>query len=485
MECNKDQFQGNKPSETSETAESNDSNKILLHFGESDDITTTDISDKCHVSKLATNLNEARRKGSFCDITLLVGAEKYPIKAHRLVLSSALKYFRAMLTTGLKEASQSEVELPKADAHTMEYIIDFAYTGNIKLNNHNIEQVTSAANFFGVSRLLEKCVDYIKKKIDNTNCIEILEFAEHTSIYALKDSTMKYITENAGEIVSKNLEMIDMSTSLLLEIIGNAATSIHEDPAQNEERLFQMAWNVLHSRTNEEWTRFLPKLLKAVHLPQASDHFLSEIARKVEDSKEARSLIEEAKLEKLEIAMIHKATSVEPEINENVIWRMARFKKSGKLSVTCHGLKEGLQGDWYGAPAFISGKAWCLRVGTETRHQLSGPQRNRQRVMVKCLAAYLHCLSDLHDQTVKFNCSLLYPHASSMKSFVLPISFTSLSLESNEASCKRMFTTLDNAASINYPDTNDMEIVVQVSDVDVKDDNDSDIGSDQDSLQVA
>ena len=402
------------PSETCENEKFDDNSKILLHFRHSEDTTTTDIFDNSHVDKLTFSLNEARKKGSFCDITLLVGAEKHSIKAHRLVLAAVSDYFRAMLTTDLKEASQSEVELPKADAHTMEYIINFAYTGNIKLSNHNIENVTSAANFFGISTLLENCVEYIKKKIDNTNCIEILELADRISNILLKDFTMRYITENVAEIVPKNLELVNMSTPLLLEIIANAATSIHNDSTQNEERLFQIGWNVLHSRTDEEWARFLPKLLKAVHLPQASYHFLYEIARKVEDSKEAKTLIQEAKFEK-QLVMNYKATLEEPEIKGNIIWRMPRFQKSGKLSVTCHGLKKGLKGDWYGAPAFINGRAWYLRANLTVTRTVG---YNSQHV--RFFSTYLHRLSDFPDQTVQFKCSLLCDgQQSNMKSYIV------------------------------------------------------------------
>ncbi len=181
--------------EETEKDEEFDENVVFLHsFEHSMDITKDDFNDHSHAGKLAQGADLARRIGRFCDITLLIGEEKHPIKAHRVILASALDYFQAIFSTDLKEGSQSEVELPKTDAKTMESLIDFVYTGKMKLDDHNIEKVISAANFFGMPRLVGRCVDYITGKINKSNCIEILEFAEHLSNQALREFTMKYIT---------------------------------------------------------------------------------------------------------------------------------------------------------------------------------------------------------------------------------------------------------------------------------------------------
>ena len=158
------------------------------------------------------------------------------------------------------------------------------------------------------------------------------------------------------------------------------------------ERLFQIGWNNLHSKSDSGWTTFLPKLLKAVHLPLVSDGFLSDIARKVEDCEEAKVLIEEAKHEKQAIAN-HNSTSKKPKIKSNIRWRMSRFQKSGPLSVTCHGLNEDLNIDWHGAPVFINGKAWCLYV-TKATSKEDGPP-------VKSLGAYMCRLSGKDSKLVK------------------------------------------------------------------------------------
>ncbi len=155
-------------------------------------------------------------------------------------------------------------------------------------------------------------------KINKCNCIEILEFAEHICNDTLKQSALDYIVDpkNFEIIMGRNLDIIDMSPSLLLEILGNDATSIQSDSSLNEERLFQIGWTYIHTKTDEEFATFLPKLLKAVHLPLVSGEFLSNLTRKVHGCEDAMELIERAKFQKIAIASFID-TSEKPEIDEN------------------------------------------------------------------------------------------------------------------------------------------------------------------------
>ncbi len=451
---------------TNEDEEMKDSFSFLRSFAYFDDKSTTDILDDSY-GKLARDADIARKQGSFCDITLIVGPDKYQIEGHRLVLASAFDYFQAMFTSNLKEGSQPEVELPKTDAKTMESLIDFAYTGKMKLNNSNIETTTTAANFFGMSTLLGKCVDYIKGKINQTNCIEILEFAEHISDDVLKYAAMKYVSENFETITEKNLDIVEMSTNLLLEVIDCGSTIIHSNPVQNEMKLFQIGWNNLHSKPDDQWSVFLPKLLKAVRLPQASDDFLCNLARKVEFCKEAYTLVEEAKLKKKAITN-YKATTIEPKIDENMRWGMCRFHKSGRVSVTCHGVKDDSNDNWYGAPVFINGMIFCVNAITETKTD-DGPP-------VKYLEAYLYCLTDLSSDSVTlvFHFEVVPSKKSNNISGGSDECETTLDKDNDNWGEPKMMKLTDVFANFYDEENDSCTIIAHVSEVDVKEADDLD-----------
>ncbi len=354
---------------TTEEGPENDRNgegSILQSFEYSTEQKMTCIDDSSNISKIIQDLDEARRKGSFCDVTLLVGPEKHTIAAHRLILSSASEYFKTMFSTGFKEASESEIELPETDLQTMNLLINFAYTAKTEINGKNIEKIAKTANYFGMTRLLQKCAEYIVGKMNARNCIEILEFAERISNTFLKDFAMNYFIQNFDEITAKNLDILAMSPSLLLEIIRNDATAIHQDPTENEERLFQVGWNYMQAKSRSIWNTFLPQLLTAVHLPVTSDAFLNELERKMAQQPEVKILIEKAKHCKSEMTS-HEPTREKPVIDNDLRWKMKRFQKSTTISVTCKNItRSNTQTvECYSEPVFVHGYAWSLIVEVE------------------------------------------------------------------------------------------------------------------------
>ncbi len=359
---------------------------VLRTFNHSDDSSLLDIWDHTHSDKLTEDLNRARKEELLCDIKLLIGPKKHQINAHRLILSMKSDYFKAMFATDLKECGQSEVHLPKHDLSTMETLVEFAYTGDVQVGNRNIEKITRAANFFGMSSLLKECTEYITERTYFRNCIEILEFAELTGNDDLKASAKNYILENFERVSTQNLDIVDMSTSLLLEIIADDSATIHPDPSQNEEKLFQIGWNHIRAKPGDEFQMYLFKLLRAVHLPQVSDEFLHSLTAKLEDCEDLKTIINEAKhISNRE--NVYDATTMKPKIDDNLRWRMSRFQNSGKCSVTCKDLNNDLisEKEWYGMPVFIHGIVWCLHAKIET--VIEGPP-------VKYLAVYIHFLRD-------------------------------------------------------------------------------------------
>ena len=355
---------------------------ILHSFECSDDKTPSDIADDCYTSDVMKNLDEARKKGDFCDITLLIGPEKQPIKAHRLILASASDYFRVMFTSDLKESRQSEVELCNTDLPTMTSLIDFLYSGKMQVTDDTIEKILTTANFFGLSKIVKKCVEHVQAKMNNANSIEILEFAERISNQHLKKIARKFVIQNFETISSKNLDIMAMNTRLLLEIIKHAATSIHSDPVENEERLFQIGWNHLQSKPADVLETFLPKLLKAVHLPCVSDDFLQDLKKRVTNSKAVNKLLESAKRTKSTL----KRNSDEADMS-TLRWAMGRLRQSGTLSVVCEGFKNDSSLEWWGMPVYISGIPWRLWVRIETNTD-DGPPINYIQAFVGCMSSF-------------------------------------------------------------------------------------------------
>ena len=362
---------------------------FLQSFERSDDVKVSDVSDETHSSRMMEEADQARKDETLCDVTLLIGPGKYPIKAHRLVLTLASGFFRAMFTSKFKEASQDTVALPQMDRDTMETIMNFIYTGKLAISNKNIENIAQAANFLEMPKLLEECSGYLTQRTDYDNCIEVLEFADHIGNDELKTQTKDYFVKNFDKVSSKSLDIMDMSIPLLLEIIGDDSTAVDSDPCENEERLLQFGLNRLQSEPEDVFRKYISQLLNMVHLPKVSDKFLNSLTKKVDNCQEAKEIIDKAKDRK---KSMQPSSEYCPEIDD-FRWDMGRFQGSGTMSIVYMNVNCDPSDDvFFGEPVFVAGMPFCVGAQIWT-HTDDGPP-------VKYMGAYVYCLEDLESKRV-------------------------------------------------------------------------------------
>ncbi len=180
--------------------------------------------------------------------------------------------------------------------------------------------------------------------------------------------------------------MLKMSPQNLVDIIGQDKIVIHHDPVQNEERLFQIAWNNIQTKCDETQALFIPKILKAVHLPlicEASntDDFITHIERKVGHNKDAMDIIESARQKEF-----HLQTEEKPKLDNITKWALPRYQTSGQLAIDCTNLDK--QSWLFGKPSLVNGIPWCLMA------------RVRSESSKKYLACAVLCLADLGSTSI-------------------------------------------------------------------------------------
>lgn len=84
------------------------------------------------------------------DVILEVGTELF--HAHRVVLAAASPYFKAMFTGGLRECEMNRVRLQGVSATAMARLIQFMYTGRIRVTENTVCQLLPAATMFQVGK---------------------------------------------------------------------------------------------------------------------------------------------------------------------------------------------------------------------------------------------------------------------------------------------------------------------------------------------
>ncbi|KAK6303333.1 hypothetical protein J4Q44_G00257870 [Coregonus suidteri] len=111
-----------------------------------------------HAQRVLSFLNEQRGLGWFCDAKLTVGGDGRAYNAHRNILACFSKLFQESepTTTMVKEVSLPE-ECP---TDGLELLLDFFYTGELKLDSLNLENVQQAADSLCVPDALALCQQF-------------------------------------------------------------------------------------------------------------------------------------------------------------------------------------------------------------------------------------------------------------------------------------------------------------------------------------
>ncbi|XP_072314508.1 transcription regulator protein BACH2-like [Eucyclogobius newberryi] len=122
---------------------------------------------KVHCANVLLSLEEQRRQGVLCDVTLLV--EGREVRAHRAVLAASSRYFlQALLHNGTPGESELVITLPdKVTAKGFAPLLQFAYTAKLVLSRENIHEVILCADFLGVHNLEDSCFRFLQAQLQN------------------------------------------------------------------------------------------------------------------------------------------------------------------------------------------------------------------------------------------------------------------------------------------------------------------------------
>ena len=117
----------------------------------------SDISNKAFEC-----LAEFRDQGLLCDILLCV--ENKEIRAHRVILAALSPYFRAMFLGKLAESNHYRVELYDFDAAAIEWIVQYAYTGVVEIDEFNVQSLLYASALLQIDEVKNASVLRISTK---------------------------------------------------------------------------------------------------------------------------------------------------------------------------------------------------------------------------------------------------------------------------------------------------------------------------------
>ena len=157
--------------------------------------------DKGHLHALQCleRMEEFRTSEILCDV-VLESCDGALFKVHRLVLAACSSYFQAMFTNEMRESKEEKIKI-SLESHVLKLLIEYAYTCKMDLKSlTQVKAVLVAANMLLFNGAEKICVDYIGRKINTKNCVEVITVAEMISSQELSRIAFEFMEKNFVEL---------------------------------------------------------------------------------------------------------------------------------------------------------------------------------------------------------------------------------------------------------------------------------------------
>ena len=123
-----------------------------------------------HHTLLGERLNDYRNSETFCDVIVQCDdGTEFP--AHRVILAAMSEYFHTSFCGSFMDSNAKVYHLSGVDAKSMAYLLDYFYTGNIKMSTTNIAEILHAADFLLVKQLKDKCKKFLLSDVRSSTLI--------------------------------------------------------------------------------------------------------------------------------------------------------------------------------------------------------------------------------------------------------------------------------------------------------------------------
>ena len=110
---------------------------------------------------------------TFSDVVFIV--ESKPIYAHKAILAAQCDHFKSMFLNGMKESTQSEIQVPDWSYNSYLLMMEYLYTGSIvNLSQRVAMDLLGLADSYILDSLKFLCENTLMQNVDNDNVIGIL-----------------------------------------------------------------------------------------------------------------------------------------------------------------------------------------------------------------------------------------------------------------------------------------------------------------------
>uniref|UniRef100_A0A3Q2PQV7 Gigaxonin n=1 Tax=Fundulus heteroclitus TaxID=8078 RepID=A0A3Q2PQV7_FUNHE len=144
------------------------------------------VSDPQHSQKLLAVLRTFWQEQSFHDALLVVDGEELPVQKNILAAASPYirqfflnYYYRLNYNPPKEDGSTYRIELQGVSMAIMKQILDYIFSGEIRLSEETIQDMVQASDLLLMTDLKSLCCQFLESCITAENCIGIRLFSLH------------------------------------------------------------------------------------------------------------------------------------------------------------------------------------------------------------------------------------------------------------------------------------------------------------------
>ena len=195
-----------------------------------------------HSLQLVENLRRIfEEEDCFLHDVTLVSNEGGEVRAHRVILAAQSDYFKGMFRNEKKERIDMNMT-----TETLKIIVKTLYTGQTDINIDNVQDLLEASNYLQAKELNVKCIEFMIRNLDVSNCIAVLKLADQLSLERLLQDSINFIGDNFQLLFETSEEFKHLPVELFAKCIKSDRIILYSKfgtvlPAiQREEALVQI-----------------------------------------------------------------------------------------------------------------------------------------------------------------------------------------------------------------------------------------------------
>ncbi len=236
-----------------------------------------------YIDELSEHFRHTINDKRYADTVIRCGKNlEHKFYAHRIVLSNRSKFFKDYYgkihqQSDMDRMGRIRYDNPELFSDMFSKVIEYLYTGSIRLRLDNVLEVLSLAENFGVASLKVLCEKYLTKNIDDDNACHLLEISREFNAKELNMIVLKYMEKGDNiKAILKSDGFKHLRRDNLVEIIRRDNLMLSPE---EEILVFNAvaAWAKATKQMEKASQSDLNAVLSHVRFPLMSSHQLSEI----------------------------------------------------------------------------------------------------------------------------------------------------------------------------------------------------------------